>query len=109
MIRRPPRSTLFPYTTLFRSDVEIDRVDPELRRRVILEVNRFRLGFSHAPILDSLPEERAEARLVRARAPWRRSGLRLLLRLVRRLVRRPGMRLVSPRGARAARPEAPHR
>src|SRR5688572_31117922 len=24
MIRRPPRSTLFPYTTLFRSHVEID-------------------------------------------------------------------------------------
>src|SRR2546430_6836316 len=24
MIRRPPRSTLFPYTTLFRSDVRID-------------------------------------------------------------------------------------
>src|SRR3712207_7949647 len=23
MIRRPPRSTLFPYTTLFRSDVQI--------------------------------------------------------------------------------------
>src|SRR3712207_8269030 len=23
MIRRPPRSTLFPYTTLFRSDIEI--------------------------------------------------------------------------------------
>jgi len=22
MIRRPPRSTLFPYTTLFRSDIE---------------------------------------------------------------------------------------
>src|SRR5688572_32760113 len=28
MIRRPPRSTLFPYTTLFRSQVEeVDRVD----------------------------------------------------------------------------------
>src|SRR5437868_13158633 len=26
MIRRPPRSTLFPYTTLFRSDVEMARV-----------------------------------------------------------------------------------
>src|SRR2546430_12699953 len=26
MIRRPPRSTLFPYTTLFRSDDEIDRL-----------------------------------------------------------------------------------
>src|SRR3712207_7836246 len=26
MIRRPPRSTLFPYTTLFRSIDEVDRV-----------------------------------------------------------------------------------
>src|SRR6266487_2835723 len=25
MIRRPPRSTLFPYTTLFRSDPDADR------------------------------------------------------------------------------------
>src|SRR2546427_8151601 len=25
MIRRPPRSTLFPYTTLFRSDAPCDR------------------------------------------------------------------------------------
>src|SRR2546430_13488764 len=31
MIRRPPRSTLFPYTTLFRSDA---RGGAELRRRV---------------------------------------------------------------------------
>src|SRR5947199_7447345 len=27
MIRRPPRSTLFPYTTLFRSDFEQNLVD----------------------------------------------------------------------------------
>src|SRR5258708_23415709 len=40
MIRRPPRSTLFPYTTLFRSldDVDADRllavqVRPRLARR----------------------------------------------------------------------------
>src|SRR3712207_7418678 len=26
MIRRPPRSTLFPYTTLFRSDVPVELV-----------------------------------------------------------------------------------
>src|SRR5438034_8131021 len=26
MIRRPPRSTLFPYTTLFRSDAEIKKI-----------------------------------------------------------------------------------
>src|SRR4051812_50003356 len=30
MIRRPPRSTLFPYTTLFRS-AEPDRVEAKLR------------------------------------------------------------------------------
>src|SRR3712207_8477962 len=29
MIRRPPRSTLFPYTTLFRSAVGRDRVRPQ--------------------------------------------------------------------------------
>src|SRR3712207_7214751 len=28
MIRRPPRSTLFPYTTLFRSPGRADRGDP---------------------------------------------------------------------------------
>src|SRR3712207_8738691 len=27
MIRRPPRSTLFPYTTLFRSDAETRTID----------------------------------------------------------------------------------
>src|SRR2546427_7867557 len=31
MIRRPPRSTLFPYTTLFRSD-ELDGRDDERQR-----------------------------------------------------------------------------
>src|SRR5690348_17979129 len=32
MIRRPPRSTLFPYTTLFRS-VHVAREESALRRR----------------------------------------------------------------------------
>src|SRR5688572_31521963 len=35
MIRRPPRSTLFPYTTLFRSDV---RTEPRLARHRVREV-----------------------------------------------------------------------
>src|ERR1044071_4829618 len=26
MMRRPPRSTLFPYTTLFRSDIRVDSI-----------------------------------------------------------------------------------
>src|SRR5690349_23399418 len=37
MLRRPPRSTLFPYTTLFRSpDIEV-QVDPSNRRIVPAE------------------------------------------------------------------------
>src|SRR3712207_7118868 len=44
MIRRPPRSTLFPYTTLFRSEIEPSDPRPErvpgfvARGDVILEV-----------------------------------------------------------------------
>src|SRR2546426_8081842 len=35
MIRRPPRSTLFPYTTLFRSDrLEVDHADQRVGRRL---------------------------------------------------------------------------
>src|SRR5256885_9227157 len=30
MIRRPPRSTLFPYTTLFRSYLQVGDLDPEV-------------------------------------------------------------------------------
>src|SRR2546425_5860185 len=32
MIRRPPRSTLFPYTTLFRSPARVPRRPPRGRR-----------------------------------------------------------------------------
>src|SRR5438132_6396511 len=37
MIRRPPRSTLFPYTTLFRSPIAIDAVtyDPAGRTAIL--------------------------------------------------------------------------
>src|SRR2546430_12245457 len=38
MIRRPPRSTLFPYTTLFRSDVPQGEPAPSAgRERVVLQ------------------------------------------------------------------------
>src|SRR2546425_12901839 len=39
MIRRPPRSTLFPYTTLFRS-----APPPSRRRRCLREMSIMRLG-----------------------------------------------------------------
>src|SRR3712207_7984202 len=35
MIRRPPRSTLFPYTTLFRSDVGVGLLDA--REHLVVE------------------------------------------------------------------------
>src|SRR5690348_17876322 len=47
MIRRPPRSTLFPYTTLFRSVLGVERVEHVVQRdrvvvggRVVDEVGR---------------------------------------------------------------------
>src|SRR2546426_3922555 len=42
MIRRPPRSTLFPYTTLFRSNVPKEpkdpwvQIDPECEKEVFM-------------------------------------------------------------------------
>src|SRR3989441_12236839 len=48
MIRRPPRSTLFPYTTLFRSRVEVVVFTPELARlapeEFVRDVLRTRFG-----------------------------------------------------------------
>src|SRR2546430_12739678 len=43
MIRRPPRSTLFPYTTLFRSNAPVEglRLQPEAGGQVR---GKFRLG-----------------------------------------------------------------
>src|SRR2546430_13441727 len=56
MIRRPPRSTLFPYTTLFRSDLLLGRACDHLRREDVnaaqLAVDRksTRLNSSHSQI-----------------------------------------------------------
>src|SRR3989454_7786241 len=64
MIRRPPRSTLFPYTTLFRSPVRAlaDRAGggaareaarrgvPELRQRHLADRKSTRLNSSHLVI-----------------------------------------------------------
>src|SRR3712207_8350812 len=43
MIRRPPRSTLFPYTTLFRSD-DLVALDHGHRPEPALEQHRGRVG-----------------------------------------------------------------
>src|SRR2546430_9256608 len=47
MIRRPPRSTLFPYTTLFRSKLRERQPMPGMRDALAcLNVNRIRLRYS---------------------------------------------------------------
>src|SRR3989449_3779680 len=66
MIRRPPRSTLFPYTTLFRSYVLEDRV-PAVRDRP--DADDFALALA-----ETVPRELAERALGGARA-WQDLGL----------------------------------
>src|SRR2546422_6490131 len=56
MIRRPPRSTLFPYTTLFRSEIHpspaLAEADGHLRLDELADVDRksTRLNSSHGYI-----------------------------------------------------------
>src|SRR2546430_12050958 len=46
MIRRPPRSTLFPYTTLFRSVIVLSGVDNGLRRQTQVRLKRELVGYA---------------------------------------------------------------
>src|SRR5258708_23576303 len=59
MIRRPPRSTLFPYTTLFRSS----RKGLPLNRRRVLQSTR-RLLLHHEPAI--LPDLGCDSMLERS-------------------------------------------
>src|SRR5436853_5436574 len=51
MIRRPPRSTLFPYTTLFRSPV------PDYEAALGRSVKGMRIGIPKEYRLDGMPGE----------------------------------------------------
>src|SRR2546425_6637233 len=59
MIRRPPRSTLFPYTTLFRSSVERDGDDqpPALQPGVLVLQHRLRVFDGGRPVCHRRSEE----------------------------------------------------
>src|SRR2546422_11067355 len=73
MIRRPPRSTLFPYTTLFRSR------NPHLVNRIIglsglYDITRLTGGYSDANVyacnpFDFMRHEHDAARLAAVRPP----------------------------------------
>src|SRR5690348_17584218 len=56
MIRRPPRSTLFPYTTLFRSESDCTRPRRSLARPFDGDQRRPRLRRVLQPLLLELPQ-----------------------------------------------------
>src|SRR3712207_7746606 len=51
MIRRPPRSTLFPYTTLFRSDNILARMEESGKRDTQLSVAAVAIVWRQCPVL----------------------------------------------------------
>src|SRR5258706_6223116 len=79
MIRRPPRSTLFPYTTLFRSREPDERRD-DVRHAEALEPAH------HAAAATPRGARRRERPSVRARSEEHTSELQSLTNLVCRLL-----------------------
>src|SRR2546422_3895349 len=97
MIRRPPRSTLFPYTTLFRSrdhrnlDVRgavhsggrvveaagVERIEHELQEVV---------GYARRQLLERLVRRAVQRQLLEARSEEHTSELQSRLHLVCRLL-----------------------
>src|SRR3989449_4792784 len=82
MIRRPPRSTLFPYTTLFRSPhipCGPDHVEPQDLREQVL--SRSQILDAQGDVIDSHRAFHGRFLLPLTRPPpMRRDGLRLRTR-----------------------------
>src|SRR2546425_8416378 len=74
MIRRPPRSTLFPYTTLFRSHPRRPEDDERVRAR------------RHGGVLEGVHQHRQLAPVVGVRSEEHTSELQSLAYLVCRLL-----------------------
>src|SRR5258707_11849966 len=111
MIRRPPRSTLFPYTTLFRSELQQTRVlevenDPARELEVVLSL----LEESGAHVVAFQPEREARVpAIIRAAASLNGVGVFGLSRDLRLFVStaknpvQPGFPLLLPPGNLRAR------
>src|SRR2546425_7866292 len=81
MIRRPPRSTLFPYTTLFRSSAR------RCRRFAVIEIHLGRLPRSFFRLeVRVVSREAAQARHQAVRSEEHTSELQSLAYLVCRLL-----------------------
>src|SRR3989442_9713498 len=67
MIRRPPRSTLFPYTTLFRSQGREHQPDPVLLEGIVRAVHEAhevaRLGCAGREVAAAARRDRKSTRL----------------------------------------------
>src|SRR2546427_7096117 len=72
MIRRPPRSTLFPYTTLFRSDDLLEAL--ELSGHLGLDVFRIGLGRSEEHTSELQSQSNIVCRLLLEKKKPARSG-----------------------------------
>src|SRR2546422_6852784 len=89
MIRRPPRSTLFPYTTLFRSPPEAHRQGedaPRTRRREGYLGGRAALGGAGEALPPARPGRRHRLSRRRGRSEEHTSELQSRLHLVCRLL-----------------------
>src|SRR5256885_13884730 len=80
MIRRPPRSTLFPYTTLFRSVL-----DSRLRQRAVITGEKgsglcFRIRRNNEPLRMGVPNGRNEIVNLAVENPVHRVAHDLVLR-----------------------------
>src|SRR5258708_34749010 len=65
MIRRPPRSTLFPYTTLFRSDSVHEMLDHMSNFSMGVDIADFNNdGLPDICTLDMLPEDNKRQKLL---------------------------------------------
>src|SRR5258708_23755423 len=60
MIRRPPRSTLFPYTTLFRSRLHLVGGGAEHARPVLQNIGQHRIR-RHRGLIEAAPGQTAMA------------------------------------------------
>src|SRR3712207_9194500 len=80
MIRRPPRSTLFPYTTLFRSEAALQRAHAAYYLALAEEVEPALTGPAHDTWLKRTEEEHDN---YRAALGWalRHGETRMALRL----------------------------
>src|SRR5258705_7139155 len=85
MIRRPPRSTLFPYTTLFRSEGH-GAAAPILRRAVRAMCGADDIGWPGLALCGAAEVWDIEAMLTLARSEEHTSELQSLRHLVCRLL-----------------------